>query len=95
MQSKQLVLFLLSSLKSTWALIRHYAFDLLRNFPSDHFLLTDKEFVNNVIYKSAMIFCNNPKAMIAEGSGLMLKLLFEKCLPYLDFIEKQNDIRKM
>jgi len=38
-----------------------------------------------------MIYCNNPKAMVAEGSGLLLKLLFTKCLPYLHFVKADNE----
>jgi hypothetical protein len=80
-------MFLLASLKSTWGLIRQMSFDLLAHMPDNHEFLKDKTFVNEVIYKSAMIFCDNPKAPIAEGSGLMLKFLFVKCLPQLEFID--------
>lgn len=91
MQSKQLLMFLLNSFKSTWALVRLNAFDLLNHFSASHSLLSDPDFVNNVIYKTAMVFCNNPKAMVSEGSGLLLKLLFNKCLPHLDFIKVTDD----
>ena len=88
-------MFLLNSLKSSWVLVRNNAFDLLTHLPKDHSLLNDKQFVNEVIYGNAMIFCNNPKAMIAEGSGLLLKLLFTKCLSILEFITPSNSIRDM
>lgn len=95
LQSRSLTMFLLSSLKATWSLIRQLAFELLCRFPDDHELLTNVEFVNDVILKSAMINCNNAKGMVAESAGLMFKLLFNKCLPHVEFVEKSNDIRDM
>ena len=88
-------MFLLNNLKSSWVLVRNHSYDLLSHLPQDHVLLNDKQFVNEVIYQNAMSFCNNPKAMIAEGSGLLLKLLFTKCLPILDFVKTSNSIRDM
>lgn len=95
MESKPLLMFLLSSLKSSWALVRLGAFDLLRQFPAGHSLLSDKSFVNNVVLKTAMSFCDDPKAMIAEGAGLLLKFLFTKCLRSLDFIDVVEDEKDM
>lgn len=91
MESKSLLMFLLASLKSSWALVRYTAFDLLRHIPDGHPLLQDKEFINNIVLKSAMNFCNDPKGMIAEGAGLLLKFLFTKCLSHLDFIDVQEN----
>jgi hypothetical protein len=91
MQSKQLTVFLLNSLKSTWAIVRQSAYDILYHFPKDHSLLNDKEFVNDLIFKSALSWCNNPKAMVSEGSGLLLKLLFNKCLHSLAFIDSSKN----
>lgn len=95
MESKPLLMFLLSSLKSSWALVRLCAFDLLRHFPAGHPLLSDKTFVNSVVLKTAMSFCNDPKAMIAEGAGLLLKFLFTKCLKTLDFIDVVDNEKDM
>ena len=80
------MLFLLNSFKSTWSLLRASAYDLLYHMPNEHSLFRDKDFVNSVMYETAMSYCNNPKAMVSEGAGLLLKLLFCKCLPKLSFI---------
>ena len=95
MGSRSLLIFLLNSLKSSWTLVRINAYDILINFPDDHPILTDRDFANNVILKTALAFCNNPKAMIAEGAGLLLKLLFKKCLKVLDIIEPSENERDM
>lgn len=40
-----------------------------------------------------MSFCDNPKAMVAEGAGLLLQFLFTKCLRILEFIDlHENEI---
>jgi hypothetical protein len=91
LQSKELVLFLLNSFKSTWSLLRLSAYDILYHLPNDHELFNDRDFVNGVMYETAMAYCNNPKAMVSEGAGLLLKLLFGKCLPMLNFIEQGTE----
>lgn len=63
--------------------------------PDNHFLLTDKSFVNDVIMQTALNYCNNPKAMMAEGSGLLFKLIFIKCLKVLDIIDPSQSRRDM
>jgi hypothetical protein len=95
MESKSLIIFLLNSLKSSWALVRLDAFYLLQHMPNNHFLLTDKQFVNEVIMQTALNYCNNPKAMMAEGSGLLLKLVFMKCLKVLNIINQTDNLRDM
>lgn len=93
MESKDLIIYLLNSLKSSWALVRLNAFYLLTHMPDDHKLLTDKDFVNQVLMNTAMSYSNNPKAMVAEGSGLLLKLVFIKCLSHLDIVDSSQSIR--
>jgi len=95
MQSQSLLMFLLNCLKSSWALVRLHSFDLICKFPAGHPLLSDSKFVNEVMLKTAFTFCDNPKAMIAEGSGLLLKLLFKKGLRQLSFIKPSDDERDM
>ena len=95
MESRSLLIFLLNSLKSSWGLVKVHAYELLSHFPDNHPLLTDRDFVNNVIFKTALNFSINPKAMIAEGSGLLFKLLFKKCLKVLDIIEPSESERDM
>lgn len=54
MESDDLLLFLLASLKSSWTLIRLNAYELLKYFPSSHPKLSDRQFVNDVILKTAL-----------------------------------------
>ena len=92
MESKDLIIYLLNSLKSSWALVRLNAFYLLSHMPDQQKLLTDKKFVNEVIMNTAMSYSNNPKAMMAEGAGLLLKLIFMKCLKFLDIFDSQSQL---
>lgn len=92
LQSESLLLFLLNCLKSSWALVRLHAYDLLMNFPDDHERLNDEAFVNDVMLGTALEFCNSPKAMQAEGGSLLLKLLFQKCIRKVNFVKVGDDI---
>ena len=64
-----------------------YSFEILCRFPDDYPLFNDKEFVNEVILKTALELANNPKAMLAEASAMFFNLLFKKCLKHLHFIK--------
>ena len=88
-----MIVYLLNSLKSSWALVRLNAFYLLSHMPDNHFLLNDKNFVNDVIMNTAMTYSNNPKAMVSEGAGLLFKLVFIKCLKFLDIVDPSLHIR--
>jgi len=63
--------------------------------PDSHHLLSDRDFVNKVIWSTALDFSSNPKAMISEGAGLHMKLLFTKCLRILDFVKETESERDM
>lgn len=93
LQSPELLHFLLNCLKSSWAMVRVHAFDLIVKMPDDIQILNDPEFVEKVLMKTALAFCNSPKAMIAEGGALILKLIFQKCLKHVKFIKSNS--RKM
>ena len=95
MMSEDFLYFLLNCMKSSWSLVRKHAFDLINNFPKDHHLLNKKEFVNDILLETALSFANNPKHMVAEGAGLILSLLFNKCLPQLNFVKPSNNLRDM
>ena len=88
-------MYLLNSLKSSWALVRVYSFEILCKIPENNAILTDEQFINQEILSTALIFCNNPKAMVAEGASLLLKFLFKKCLKQLHFIKPSDNIRNM
>ena len=79
MQSERLLIFLLNCLKSSWVLVRIHAYDLLTKFPDDHPQLSDPGFVEMLV-QTGLDFSQSPKAMISEGSALLLKLVFSKCL---------------
>jgi len=95
MESKDLFMYLLNGLKSSWILVRLDSYYLLSHLPDSHHLLSNKEFVNNVIWSTAIDFSSNPKAMISEGAGLHMKLLFFKCLKLLEFIKVSDNERDM
>ena len=84
LQSKSFFIFLLNSMKSSWALVRINAFELLSRFSDSFSLFNDSNFVNKVLLVSAFEFANDAKAMISEAAGLLLKLVFLKCIPALD-----------
>ena len=88
-------MYLLNCLKSSWALVRFFSFEILSKIPENNAVLNDPEFVNNEVLSTALIFCNNPKAMVAEGSSLLLKFVFKKCLKVLYFIKQDSDVRNM
>lgn len=74
-------------------MVRVHAFDLIVKLPDNIPILNDPEFVENVLMKTALAFCNSPKAMIAEGGALLLKLIFQKCLKHVKFVKSNS--RKM
>ena len=88
---KSLFIFLVNSMKSTWAQVRLHAFAILCRFPDDYAMLNDKAFVNDVLMGAASELANNPKAMMAEASALFHNLLFRKCLPHLSFLSDKGD----
>lgn len=76
-----LFIFLVNSMKSTWAQIRIFSYSILGRFPDDYGMFHNEEFVNGQLFKMARDLANNPKAMMAEASALYHNLLFKKCLP--------------
>lgn len=85
-ESRSLFYFLLNSLKSTWSLIRQLSFDILIRYPPDYEMFCDTNFVNNILLKSAMDYSVNAKAMMAECSAYLLKLIFVKSIKHVSFI---------
>jgi len=77
-------------LKSSWGAVRASSFDLLSRYADSFVLFHDKEFVNEVLIGSAFDFCNDARAMMAEACGLILKLVFIKCMPIVD-LKKLDD----
>jgi hypothetical protein len=71
-------------MKSSWAAVRLNAFELISKYPDGYVLFKDSNFVNKVLLPTAFEFCNEAKAMLSEASGLMLKLVFLKCMPTVD-----------
>lgn len=90
LESESFFIFLLNCLKSTWTLVRINSYDILVRYPDNFKMFTNKDFVNNIMWQTAMELCNNPKSMMSEGCGLLLKLIFNKCLNSLDFIKSST-----
>lgn len=89
LQSKSLFNFLVNSLKSSWALIRRNSFELLSRYADTYPAFHDPKFVNDLLIPTAMQFANDPRAMMAEASALMLKLAFLKCTDVLSLNGKR------
>lgn len=87
LEGESFFIFLLNSLKSTWILIRLNAYDILSRYPDSYKLFNEKDFINKTLYQTAMQQCNNPKAMMADGAALLLKLIFTKSIKQLDHID--------
>ena len=82
--SKSLFMFLVNSLKSSWTNVRHNAFELLSKYADEYPEFHDPAFVNGILVPTAIDFLKDPRAMMAEASALMLKLVFAKCITVLD-----------
>jgi hypothetical protein len=82
-ERRPLFIFLINSMKSTWAQVRLHSFEVLSRFPDSYGLFVDEGFVNQVLMATASELANNPKAMMAEASALFHNLIFKKCLPSL------------
>jgi hypothetical protein len=82
-ERRPLFIFLINSMKSTWAQVRIHAFEVLLRFPDSYGLFVDHSFVNQVLMTTASELANNPKAMMAEASALFHNLIFKKCLAHL------------
>ena len=78
---------MLNSLKSTWTLVRLNSYEILVRYSNTYKLFKDKHFVNDVMLATALEQCNNPKAMMAEGAALLLKLAFNKALGHVAFVD--------
>lgn len=78
-------MFLVNSLKSSWTAVRINSFDLLSKYADSYSLFNDSDFVNKTLLPTALDFLNDPRAMMAEASALMLKLAFIKCTATVDF----------
>jgi len=83
LESKALFNFLVNSLKSSWANVRRNAFELLTRYSDSYAAFSDSKFVNTILIPTALEYANDPRAMMAEASALMLKLAFLKCTPVL------------
>ena len=84
LESKSLFIFLVNSLKSSWTAVRGNSYELLSKYSDDYALFHDTEFVNETLIPTALDFLHDPRAMMAEASGLMLKLVFIKCIGVAD-----------
>jgi hypothetical protein len=84
LQSQSLFIYLVNAMKSSWATVRIKAFELLSRYPDGYVLFNDSHFVNKVLLPAAFEFCNEARAMLSEASGLMLKLVWLKCMPTVD-----------
>lgn len=84
MQDRALFYFLVNSLKSSWANVRHTSFGLLSRYADTYPEFHNSDFVNGQLIPTALEFCNDPRSMMAEATGLMLKLAFSKCIRVLD-----------
>jgi len=85
LQSKSFFQFLLDSFKSSWLAVRHNAFNLLMSYSDNFVYFKDATFVNDWILRTAFDFSHDPRAMMAEAAGLLLKLVFHKCIGAVDF----------
>ena len=80
LQSESLFYFLVNSLKSSWRAVRADSLELLSKYADDYPLLNDPVFVNGLLLPTALDLLNDPRAMMAEASALMLKLALTKCI---------------
>lgn len=83
LESRSLFNFLVNSLKSSWANVRKNSFELLTRYADSYAAFSDTEFVNELLIPTALDYANDPRAMMAEASALMLKLAFLKCTDVL------------
>ena len=88
--STSLFMFLINSLKSSWTNVRHNAYELLSKYSDDYSAFHDSAFVNGILVPTALDFMNDPRAMMAEASALMLKLAFTKCIDVVDLALLKN-----
>lgn len=84
LQDKALFYFLVNSLKSTWSNVRHTSYSLLSKYADTYPEFSNTDFVNHQLIPTALEFCSDPRSMMAEATGLMLKLAFSKCINVLD-----------
>jgi hypothetical protein len=84
LESRSLFNFLVNSLKSSWANVRKNSFELLTRYADSYAAFSDTEFVNELLIPTALDYANDPRAMMAEASALMLKLAFLKCTDVLN-----------
>ena len=70
-----------------------HAFEILIDYP-DIGYFSNKDFIQNKLLDEALVLSTNPKAMMAEASGLFLKLLFIRCLSSLDICAKATTERQ-
>lgn len=84
LSSKSLFMFFINSLKSSWTNVRLNAFELLSKYSCEFASFHDSDFVNGILVTTALDFLNDPRAMMAEASALMLKLAFTKCINVID-----------
>jgi hypothetical protein len=83
-QSRSFFFFLVNSLKSSWANVRQTSFGLLTRYSDTYPEFHTSEFVNGQLIPTALELLNDPRSMMAEACGLMLKVAFAKCIDVLD-----------
>lgn len=72
-------------------MVRLNSYEILAKYSNDYLLFNDTKFVNDIMWKTAMEQCNNPKGMFAEGCALLLKLIFNKCLQVFNKTSEVDD----
>jgi hypothetical protein len=74
--------------------VRAQSFGLLIRYSDKYFAFNDPHFVNTLLIPTAFEFLSDPRAMMAEASGLMLKLAFLKCISVVQ-LPDQPDLSGM
>ena len=64
--------------------MRTNSYDLLAKYSDDFEQFHNDKFVNGMLVLTAFDFLNDPRAMMAEASALMLKLALTKCIQTVD-----------
>ena len=84
LSSRSLFMFFINSLKSSWTNVRLNSYELLSKYADEYAQFHNTTFVNGILVPTALDFLNDPRAMMAEASALMLKLAFVKCIDVVD-----------
>ena len=57
---------------------------MLTRYADEFPMFHDSAFVNGILVPTALDYLNDPRAMMAEASALMLKITFIKCIDVVD-----------